>query len=168
MANHYYMYNPNTLSFVELEPTRTRFYMQLSMVAVGAVLLTAVIALGLDNFLVSPQELALQEENTSLKSELARYQTATDSLLIELQRVRRDSIPNLIEPHSDDPPVRSSDRLARIESKISTLERFLIALIVAVFGASLAIIFNRPRYVFLPPTSPPNTSEPPEPTAPSA
>ena len=170
MANRYYQYDLNTLSFVELKPKRPNLYAQLAAVAVGTLVFAALSMLAFDNFLVSPEEIALQKENTSLRSELARYQTATDSLLIELQRVRRDSIPNVIEPHSDDPPVRSSDRLARIESKISTLERFLIALIVTVFGAFLAVIINRPRYVFLPPTtggqSSSGTSEPLEPITP--
>ena len=149
MATHFFHYDPDTLSFVEVRVKPVKLYVQLAFVAVGAFVFASLATLALDYFVQSPLEMAL-------KSELARYQIATDSLISELQRVRRDSIPDMMEPSFDDTSVLSSDRLARIESKISTLERFLIALIVGIVLLFFGIILNKPRYVFLPP--PPQSS----------
>ena len=68
--NHYYHYDHETCSFVEVKPKRTRFYMQLSMVAVGAIVLTVLMVLGLDRVMESPQELSLQQENEALQQQL--------------------------------------------------------------------------------------------------
>ena len=85
--NHYYHYDHETCSFVEVKPNRTRFYMQLSMVAVGAVLLTALIALGLDRVMESPQELSLQQENEALQQQLDLTGQRIEDFATELQHL---------------------------------------------------------------------------------
>ena len=68
--NRYYHYDHETCSYVEVEPSRTKLYVQLSAMAVSTLVLALLLALGLDRTVESPQELALQEENVALQEQL--------------------------------------------------------------------------------------------------
>ena len=85
--NRYYHYDHETCSFVEVKPKRTRLYAQLTAVAVGALVLTALFTLVLDRVMESPQELALQEENQALQQQLDLAGQRIDDFAAELQEL---------------------------------------------------------------------------------
>ncbi len=68
--NRYNHYDHETCSYVEVKPTRTRFYVNLSVMALGTLILGTLLAMGIDRTVKSPQELALQEENRVLQQQL--------------------------------------------------------------------------------------------------
>ena len=54
--NRYYHYDHETCSYVEVEPSRTKLYVQLSAMAVSTLVLAFLLALGLDRTVESPEE----------------------------------------------------------------------------------------------------------------
>lgn len=85
--NRYYHYDHETCSFVEVQPKRTRFYAQLSAVALGALVLTVLFTLVFDGVMESPQEVALQEENEALQQQLDRAGERIDDFADQLQQL---------------------------------------------------------------------------------
>lgn len=85
--NRYYHYDHETCSFVEVKPSRTRMYVQLSVMAVSTLALAALFTLGLDRVVKSPQELALQEENQALQAQLDRAGQRIQDVAVQLENL---------------------------------------------------------------------------------
>ncbi len=105
--NQYYYYDHAASSFVEVKPSRTRQFVVASLVAVAALLLAGVFSLGLNAFVGTPQEIALQDENKALQKQLAQTEkriAALSGRLSELSEADQEIYRALLgaEPISSD------------------------------------------------------------------
>lgn len=82
--NQYFYYDQDASSFVEVKPSRTRQFVITSLVAVAALLLAGVFSLGINAFVGTPQEIALQDENKALQKQLAQTTQRIAALSDEL------------------------------------------------------------------------------------
>jgi len=85
--NRYYHYDHESCSFVEVNPPRTRTYLQVSAVAVLTLLVAGALALVVDHFTKTPQELALQAENEALQEQLVQAESRIDGVATRLQEL---------------------------------------------------------------------------------
>ncbi len=82
--NRYYYYDHDSCSFVEVETSRRKIYVRSLGFGVAVLLMSALIAWGVDEMMGSPQELALRAENEALQEQLA---TIDDRLEVFNQRL---------------------------------------------------------------------------------
>ena len=85
--NRYYHYDHEACAFVEVQPTRTRFYAQLSGFVVGAFLLAGAMAWGIDHMTETPEELALQAENRALQQQLSATEERIEDVASQLDEL---------------------------------------------------------------------------------
>ncbi|NBC18251.1 MAG: peptidoglycan DD-metalloendopeptidase family protein [Bacteroidetes bacterium] len=82
--NKYYYYDHELCSFVEVSPKRGQTYLRRILIGVVAFLLAGGGLLGLNAFVGTPEELALQAENRALRQQLDATQERIDHLATEL------------------------------------------------------------------------------------
>ncbi len=85
--NRYFYYDQASCSFVEVKESRARFYGRVGMLAVTALVLAGLITLGLDQFIRTPQELALMDENEALMRQLSDVSERIDDVSGKLQQL---------------------------------------------------------------------------------
>ena len=68
--NRYYYYDEETFSFVELKPKRSKVIKRSALLLLVSLVLAGFISWGMDKVIGTPQELALQEENSELQDQL--------------------------------------------------------------------------------------------------
>jgi murein DD-endopeptidase MepM/ murein hydrolase activator NlpD len=69
--NRYFYYDQPSCSFVEVKESRRRLYGRVTLMVIVAIFLASAMTLGLDQFVSTPQELALMDENGALQQQLA-------------------------------------------------------------------------------------------------
>ncbi len=85
--NRYYHYDHESCSFVEVKPPRTRTYLHLSAAAVVVLVIAGALALVVDHFTKTPQELALLAENEALQEQLERTESRIDGVSARLEEL---------------------------------------------------------------------------------
>lgn len=85
--NHYYYYDPESCSFVEVKPKRTKLYVIGAMSLVVTLVLAAGLTWGVDQFLGTPEEIALETENQALQEQFEVAQQRLDALAGQLDKL---------------------------------------------------------------------------------
>ena len=88
MPKHrYYHYDHEACAFVEIKPARTKTYLQVSALGVGALVLALMFSLGIDQFTETPEELALQAENEALQEQLLQAEDRIEDVAVQLDEL---------------------------------------------------------------------------------
>lgn len=85
--NRYYYYDQESCSFVEVKPKRSRVYLQGAAVLIVTFIIASAISWGVDEFMQTPQELALMAENEALRTELTDITERVDHYSAELRQL---------------------------------------------------------------------------------
>jgi len=85
--NSYYYYDHDACCFVEVKEKRSKVYSRTSLIIVGSLALSVALALGMDRFVQTPQELALIEENVALQQQLDNVSQRITAVADELTRL---------------------------------------------------------------------------------
>jgi murein DD-endopeptidase MepM/ murein hydrolase activator NlpD len=85
--NSYYYYDNDACCFVEVKEKRSTIYSRTLLIIAGSLVLSVALALGMDRFVQTPQELALIEENAALQEQLADVSQRISAVSSELTRL---------------------------------------------------------------------------------
>ena len=85
--NSYYYYDDDACCFVEVREKRSKIYSRTLLIIAGSLALSVALALGMDRFVQTPQELALIEENVVLQEQLADVSGRMSAVTAELDRL---------------------------------------------------------------------------------
>lgn len=85
--NRYYYYDPESCAFVEVKPKRTKLYVIGALSLVVTLVLAAGLTWGVDQFLGTPEEIALQTENEALQEQFELAQQRLEALAGQLDQL---------------------------------------------------------------------------------